>query len=279
MGDKTDMDIFLENVPALTVGYKSLLTYLYHFIIFILVLAFLWWISSYYLLASFPAQFLVASGSTVPFMYIAKNFDKLREKYLKKYKKLPWQHFWFQYSYTSPLGCAAFYFPLFFITYDLDFLPFIKSLQYASVANIHFPYYSSIPIGIFVVIIGLLLVRPSQDHDRDMDAYVYIINPEKNHILKVGLYQYIRHPRFLSRLVITIGFGILANNLIAIGIAITHFLPYYVLIKVEDKELIRRYGNEAREYQKKVPALFPKFGNWKKFMRFIFIGGKRVEKS
>ena len=71
MSDKTDMELFLENVPALTIASKGLLTYMYHFIIFLIVLTFLWFTASNFLFASFPAQFLVACGSTVPFMYIA----------------------------------------------------------------------------------------------------------------------------------------------------------------------------------------------------------------
>ncbi len=272
MGDNKDMELFLKNVPVFTVFHKALLTYLYHFTIFLLIMFSLLWVTSKFLLVAIPAQFLVASVSTVPFIYIAKNFDKLREKYIKKYSKYPWQHFWYNYSYTSPFGAAAFYFPLFFMSYD--FIPSIFDLPPYFITTYQFPFYSSIPLGIFVIIIGLMLVRPSQDHDRDMDVYISMMKPENSGIITDGIYRYIRHPRFLSRLIIAIGFGIFANNLFAILLAITHFLPYYALIRAEDKELIRRYKDEAAIYQKKVPALFPKIGNWWKFFRFIFIGEK-----
>ena len=271
MGDNTDMDLFLKNVPAFTVLHKALLTYIYHFIIFLLILFSLWLVTSNFLIAAIPGQFLAASVSTVPFIYIAKNFDKLREKYLKKYPKYPWQHLWYHYSYTSPFGAAAFYFPLFFISYD--FLPSIFDLP-TYIVKYKFPFLSSIPLGIFFIIIGLLLVKPSQNHDRDMDVYISMMKPKNSPIIKDGLYQYIRHPRFLSRLIISLGFGIIANNIFAIILSITHFLPYYALIRTEDKELIRRYKEEAVDYHRKVPALFPKFGNWRRFFRFVVLGGE-----
>jgi len=268
MDEKTDMELFLDQVPALKNKYLIFFTYTYHFLIFIFVMFIFWRIGSYSIIFSLPLQLMVASGSTVPFIYIAQNFDKLRKKYLKKYPKHPWQFFWYHYSYTSPLGCAALYSPLLFKTDYI--LPKIIDLPSNFLTNNLFPFYSSLPLGFILIIMGILLVKPSKNRDRDMDAYLHMMYPEKNKIINNGIYRYIRHPRFLSRLILSLGFGIIANNIFAILLAIIHFMPYYILMRVEDKKLKERYGNEVEQYHNKVPALIPRCRDLNKFIHKIF---------
>lgn len=267
MGDKTDIEVLLEHVPALDVWYTAFLTYIYHFIIFILVMVFFWLICSTIWIAALPTQIMMASVSNVPLIYVTKNFDKIREKYLKKYQKKPWQHFWYHYSYTSPFGCAALYAPLllktdYFLPALIDFPSHFMTLSL-------FPVYIALPLGVFIIIFGILLVKPSQDSDRDFDFYLYIINPKKSRLINDGIYNYIRHPRILSRLTLAVGFGILANNILAISVALIHLLPYCVYMKAEDKEIVRKFGKEINIYQKKVPALFPRFSTWSNFFGLI----------
>jgi len=46
------------------------------------------------------------------------------------------------------------------------------------------------------------------------------------------------------------------------------------LIFSEDRELSRRFGDEFDHYKEEVPALLPKFANWKKFIKYIFVTQK-----
>ena len=137
-----------------------------------------------------------------------------------------------------------------------------------------FPYYVAFPIGITLVIMGLLMRRFSGGYGIDTDAYLYIIYPEKGRLITDGMYKYIRNPQYLCRGIIAIGFGFIANNIIAVSVGFIHFLSYLAIIPTEDKELIKRFGTDFESYQKNVPAVLPKYGNWKKFIKFIFIGEK-----
>jgi len=272
MGDKTDLDVFLEHVTLYNVWYKALLVYLYHFIIFIFIIASFWLISSNYWWVAIPAVFTSTCISNFPFIYMFIRSDKIREKYQKKFKKLPWQHFWLHYSYTSPFGAAALYFPLMLKT-DY-FLPKIVNLPSTFFTNSLFPIYVAIPLGIIICIIAILFMSPSQNFDGDMGNYLHIMLPDKNRLLRGGIYKYIRHPRFFCRLILSIGFGILANNILAILAAIIHFIPYYMFMIVLDKQLIRIFGEDVKKYIKNTPAFIPRYTNWKMFSKEL-IGRKK----
>jgi protein-S-isoprenylcysteine O-methyltransferase Ste14 len=218
-------------------------------------------------LAMLPAQFLITSGANIPLILALKNFDKIRAKYQKKYKKHIWQHFLLRHSFTSPLGAAALYLPLLLINYD--FIPSFARLESHFLTNSLIPFYMSIPLGIIVIIFALSLVKLSGEHDRDMDLYMYMIDPYKNRIIKEGIYRYIRHPRILIRFTLSFGFALIANNLLALSISFVHFMPYTVYFLISDNELGRRFGDEFKSYRRNVPALFPKYGKWRKFIRLI----------
>jgi protein-S-isoprenylcysteine O-methyltransferase Ste14 len=107
-----------------------------------------------------------------------------------------------------------------------------------------------------------------------MHSYLYIICPDRLKFNSEGIFQYIRHPRFLCRFITAFGIGIIANNLLAIGIVIIHFIPYIAWMRVLDEGIIRNFGNDVKFYNKKVPALFPKFKNYKKFIKILFTSYK-----
>ena len=103
----------------------------------------------------------------------------------------------------------------------------------------------------------------------DYDNYIYTIIPEKSKLITAGLYQYIRNPQYLSRGIISMGFGVVANNISAILLGFIHFVSYCAIIPEEDKELFKRYGEEFEEYKSKVPAVFPKLGSLKPFFKLV----------
>lgn len=270
MTEESGIDVFLKYTPALNVKYKAFFTYSYQLAIFVIVMILFWWISSNLLLGALIWQLIIASLAIFPFAYITKNSEKIRKLYREKYGELAYQHLFFKYLiYTIPLGAASLYFP-FLLKTNYYFLPALISLPPNIITNNLLPFFSEIPAGIFVIIIGILIRRPSAGFDIDTDSYIYLIFPERGKKIEGGVYEYVRHPRYLGRGFIVIGLGILANNLLAIGVALIHFLSYISLIKIEDRELIKRFGDDFRNYQKEVPALFPKYGKWKNFFRFVF---------
>ena len=269
MNKKNETEILIEYIPILRSWSKLLVLYLFQFFIFILVLMFFWWISSKILLGAIFGQLIISIFLVFFFVYIANNSVKIRERYRKKYGKLAGQYFWLKYlAYINPIVSASFYFPILLKT-DY-FLPAIVSLPSHFITNSIFPFFIALPIGILIIILGLLIKKPSGDYSIDIDSYLYMIYPEKGKLIKSGMYRFIRNPQYLGRGIIAIGFGFFANNVIGVFVGLIHFLSYIAIIPAEDREMLRRFESDFKSYSNKVPILLPKIGNWIKFIRYVF---------
>jgi protein-S-isoprenylcysteine O-methyltransferase Ste14 len=80
----------------------------------------------------------------------------------------------------------------------------------------------------------------------------------KGKLLKDGVYRAVRHPRYLSA-----GIGIVANALIInyVGMYVLILLLFpagFVMLMFEERELVDRFGEEYRQYQREVPQLLPR---------------------
>jgi len=80
----------------------------------------------------------------------------------------------------------------------------------------------------------------------------------KGRLLREGIYGVVRHPRYLSA-----GIGMMANALIVnyLGLYIllvSALAPGYLLLVLEERELLDRFGDAYREYQRDVPRLIPR---------------------
>jgi protein-S-isoprenylcysteine O-methyltransferase Ste14 len=271
MSEKKGTDVLLEHVPDLKKPKKVLLLYFSMILLFIFIILIYWFFSNIFWYGSILIQAIVSSCLSLYYIILANKAEKIREKYHKKYQDLSGQKFWYNYqAYLFPIIAVAYYFPLFLYTYD--FLPSIVDMPNHFMTNSYFPIYISIPLGFFVVLFGYLMKRHSQDnYGVDTDSYLYMIFPEKGYLIKDGMYKYLRNPQYISRGIMSFGFGIVANNLSAMIVGLIHLVSYIAIIPAEDKELIRRFGNDFKIYKKKVPAIFPKFGNWRDFLRKVFV--------
>lgn len=72
-----------------------------------------------------------------------------------------------------------------------------------------------------------------------------------------GMYKYIRHPLYLSLMLV--GFGILFKNIgfTQIILASINIVSLVFTAKVEEKEMIKKFGNEYLDYMKKTKMFFP----------------------
>jgi protein-S-isoprenylcysteine O-methyltransferase Ste14 len=83
-------------------------------------------------------------------------------------------------------------------------------------------------------------------------------NQRKGKLLRDGIYRVVRHPRYLSA-----GIGVIANALFIdyMGVFLMILLLFpagYVMLVLEERELVDRFGEEYRQYQREVPRLLPR---------------------
>ena len=96
---------------------------------------------------------------------------------------------------------------------------------------------------------------------------IYMIFPEEGSSVTSDIYSYIRHPMYTRDLFLTVGLALIKNNLVAIIIALMSFI---IGAMMEDRELIRRFGEPHLQYINKTPSFFPYPRNIRKFFRFLF---------
>ena len=80
----------------------------------------------------------------------------------------------------------------------------------------------------------------------------------KGKLLKDGVYRAVRHPRYLSA-----GIGVVANALVIdhVGVYVLILLVFpagFVMLMFEERELVIRFGEEYRQYQREVPQILPR---------------------
>ncbi|WP_312346284.1 methyltransferase family protein [Chryseobacterium binzhouense] len=81
---------------------------------------------------------------------------------------------------------------------------------------------------------------------------------EDHKIKQEGFYKYIRHPSYTFALLTFLGLGIFLNNWISLFLAfVPTFIAFLYRIKIEEKALIEKFGEEYIHYKKKTKMLIP----------------------
>ena len=81
--------------------------------------------------------------------------------------------------------------------------------------------------------------------------------PEDYELSTRGAYAIIRHPLYASYFLFFIGLPLVLLNILLV-VCIVGIPGYYTVAKMEEKMLIDRFGDEYREYQKRVGMFIPK---------------------
>jgi protein-S-isoprenylcysteine O-methyltransferase Ste14 len=125
------------------------------------------------------------------------------------------------------------------------------------VFNIEFPLmlYIQIP-GLVLTITGYLLFMWSVIA-RGKYAVSWAMRDDHK-LVTWGPYRYVRHPSYLAYFFMFIGFFLIWPNLFALVPSVA--IPCYSRVTFQEEELlIRHFGIEYREYQKKTGRFIPRF--------------------
>ena len=79
-------------------------------------------------------------------------------------------------------------------------------------------------------------------------------------LLQEGIYGRVRHPRYLAVMLGTVAMAPFTNYLAAYVLAAIAFPWLYLIIVLEERELLDRFGDEYRSYRQRVPRLIPRLG-------------------
>jgi protein-S-isoprenylcysteine O-methyltransferase Ste14 len=94
-------------------------------------------------------------------------------------------------------------------------------------------------LSVYVVITGYLLLKRKGKPDSNFENTSVLV--------KSGIYGYIRHPLYLSIFLLGTGIVLGIINLVAI----------YFTARIEENEMIRKFGDEYRDYMKETKMFIP----------------------
>ena len=82
---------------------------------------------------------------------------------------------------------------------------------------------------------------------------------ERSELITSGIRSRIRHPIYTGTILIVIGFWVFRPTLTHLTSVLCIFIYMVIGIMLEEKKLIRAYGDEYIKYREKVPMLIPRF--------------------
>ena len=77
-------------------------------------------------------------------------------------------------------------------------------------------------------------------------------------LLQEGIYARIRHPRYIELLFWILGYALISNYLGTYVLFAITVPAIYLIVLMEEKELRDRFGEEYREYCRRVPRFIPR---------------------
>jgi protein-S-isoprenylcysteine O-methyltransferase Ste14 len=113
------------------------------------------------------------------------------------------------------------------------------------------------PIGMILVTIGLITRIYSMATLKQYFTYS-VAKVDEHKLVETGIYKVVRHPGYLGQLIIFIGISIAISNWLSIlAMAIPIAIGYGYRINVEERFMLKQFGNKYLDYQKRTKRIIP----------------------
>ena len=194
---------------------------------------------------------LIGFISIIPFLFLSVEHIKLEKKFgTKKAEKIGsiigmisgWAYFMFWIGiWVSPQ-------PQFTIDF-LNIVLFEVPILNTPIYFIHFIIF--IPFIVFAIWFGIMGAR---------EVTLKVAETHKvEKIVSTGVYSYLRHPQYFGGVLAHIGITFLLSSFFSLLITPLIIVLNIFLSWKEEKELIKEFGEDYREYKKDVPMFIPRF--------------------
>jgi len=149
----------------------------------------------------------------------------------------------------TDLGQLLIY-PVLLITWITDSFIF----RYSVFLAVHVPAYIRFPIGITILFASALLV---------LSAHKALFGEPagKPRLITTGAFALVRHPLYFGSWLFSVGLVIITFSASSVFVSLVILLFHLLMARYEERLLLRKLGDEYREYQVRVSMFFPvKFG-------------------
>jgi protein-S-isoprenylcysteine O-methyltransferase Ste14 len=103
--------------------------------------------------------------------------------------------------------------------------------------------------SIYVVATGYQLLKQKGKPGRNFE--------ETSLLVKSGIYRFIRHPLYLSIFLLGTGIMLKDPGKTQVILSVVNLIAIYVTARIEEKEMIAKFGDEYREYMKETRMFIP----------------------
>lgn len=124
-------------------------------------------------------------------------------------------------------------------------------LEYSNFLNAHIRSTIRLPIGVLLLIVAATMAGSGL-------MTVFIKKVQSQAVIKKGVFRIVRHPIYLSEIIMYSGLLILNISLAAALIWVIAIFFLHYISRYEEKLLLAKFGDEYRQYMKEVPMLFPR---------------------
>jgi len=127
--------------------------------------------------------------------------------------------------------------------------------KYTTFLNQYVPNGFRTPCGIILLVLSGYLAKMGL-------SIIFGEEREKPNVIKKSVFGVIRHPVYMSEILLYLGFLMLSISLAAAVMWIIAIVFLHYISRHEEKLLLARFGKEYEQYMREVPMWIPRF--WKR---------------
>jgi len=124
-------------------------------------------------------------------------------------------------------------------------------LKYSGFLNEYVPVVVRLPIGILLLIVSGYMAGTGL-------SIVFGKKAQSQGVIRKGVFSFVRHPVYLSEIILYLGLLVLNISLAAALIWIIAIFFLHYISRYEEKLLLAKFGKEYENYMKEVPMWFPR---------------------
>jgi protein-S-isoprenylcysteine O-methyltransferase Ste14 len=124
-------------------------------------------------------------------------------------------------------------------------------LKYTTFLNHYVPLGVRIPFGVILLVLSGYLARTGL-------SIVFGEKREKPGVIRKSVFNVVRHPIYLSEILLYLGFLMLCISLAAVFVWIIAILFLHYISRYEERLLLARFGEEYEQYMREVPMWIPR---------------------
>lgn len=258
MSEKSSVDFMKEKIPWLRDGWGKTMLLASFVLPFCGYLVLFWWIDRIHPYGPVISQMAISVMVVMISYIVMRHAIYWLRGQCKLTHRLP--------SWAAPIYLALVIAPFFVLM--------IHPLMVSGVRLLS-PWVA-IPLGLFLIVFGLRIRGSAMTGSGFSLSHafgLYLVFPEDGIRIDKEVYAYLRHPLTAGVICIAIGFGFVRNSVMSILTALIYLIPNLIEMKLEDDELVERYGDEHRRYMKGTRGLIPRLQDFEGLLKLVFFRG------